>query len=303
MRKDERKDYALKKFRLGIITDEVSQDLDEVIELAHRYRLETLELRSVNDRGIHTFSDEEIRQVKAKVEAAGLTVCALSAPIFKCELDQPKEIAQHFEIAQRSISIAQQLGAKFVRGFSFWAKEPFEQAKPLVVEQIRKMGQLFEEAGLTFVLEFDPSVYASNGRKVRALLDEVNSPNVMALFDPGNDLWDPDGEVPYPDGYEYLKGKIAHIHLKDAVRKGDEIEGVAIGSGEVDYASLFARLVEDGYDGYLIVETHYRLTSKLTEEQLKRPSGNSFSVGGKEATEECLEVMYEKFGEYLPERV
>lgn len=293
----------LKKFKLGIITDEVSQDLDEVIELAKRYGLETLELRSVNDRGIHLHSDEEIEQIALKVKSAGLTVCALSAPIFKCDLDQPSEIEQHFAIASRSIDIARRLGAKFVRGFSFWAKEPFEQALPLVVEQLRKMAKLFEEAGLTFVLEFDPSVYASNGRKVRALLDQINSPNVQALFDPGNDLWDPDGEVPYPDGYEHLKGKIAHIHLKDAIRKGDEIEGVAIGNGEVDYASLFKRLVDDQYDGYLIVETHYRLKSKLTEEQLKRPSGNSFSLGGKEATEECLDVMFEKFGEYLPERV
>lgn len=293
----------LKKFKLGIITDEVSQNLDEVIELAQRYRLETLELRSVNDRGIHLFSDDEIDAVKAKVEAAGLTVCALSAPIFKCDLDKPEEIEQHFAIAARAIEVAHRLGAKFVRGFSFWAKEPFEQALPLIVEQLRKMARLFEEAGLTFVLEFDPSVYASNGRKVRILIDQVGSPNVQALFDPGNDLWDPDGEVPYPDGYEHLKGKIAHIHLKDAVRKGSEIEGVAIGSGEVDYASLFRRLVEDEYDGYLIVETHYRLTSKLTEEQLKRPSGSSFSIGGKEATEECLDIMYEKFAEYMPEGV
>lgn len=289
----------MRKFRLGIITDEVSQDLDEVIELARKFSLDTLELRSVNDKGIHLHDDAEIDRIKAKVEVAGLSVCALSVPIFKCDLDQPEEIEEHFRIARRSIEVAKRLGAGIVRGFSFWAKMPFEQAVPQVVEQLRRMARLFEEAGLTFALEFDPSVYASNGRKVRVLIDQVNSPNVKALYDPGNDLWDPDGEVPYPDGYEHLKGRIAHIHLKDAVRKGGEIEGVAIGNGEVDYKGLFQRLVDDKYDGFLVVETHYRLKSKLTEEQLKRPSGNSFSLGGKEASEECLTAMLRNFAPFL----
>jgi len=289
----------MRNFRLGIITDEVSQNIEEAIELARAFSLDALELRSVNDKAVHLLSDGEIEAIKAKIDAAGLTVCGLSAPIFKCHLDRPEEIEEHFRIARRCIEVAGKLGARIVRGFSFWAKQPFAEAEDRVAEQLRRMAQLFGDAGLTFALEFDPSVYASNARKVRRLIDAVNSPHMLALYDPGNDLWDPDGEIPFPDGYEHLKGKIAHIHLKDAIRKGDEVEGVAIGTGEVDYRGLLERLLQDGYDGFLVVETHYRLASKLTEEQLKRPSGNTFSLGGKEASEQCLKVMFDKFAELL----
>ncbi|CAG7619017.1 sugar phosphate isomerase/epimerase family protein [Paenibacillus allorhizosphaerae] len=281
----------MRAFKLGIITDEVSQDLDEVIAFAKAYRLDTIEIRSIFDKPAHTLSDAEIEQIRQRTDAEGMNVCALSAPIFKCDLDNAEELAQQFAIAQRCIEVAKKLGAGMIRGFSFWAKKPFEEAEPAIVEQLRKMARLMEANGLLLMLEFDPSVYASNAQKTRRLIDQVNEPNLRALYDPGNDLWDPKQEKPFPDGYEYLKGTIAHIHLKDAVRTAEGPEGVAIGRGEVDYEGLFQRLRDDGYDGYLIVETHYRLTSKLTEEQLKRPSGSSFSIGGKEASEECMESL------------
>ncbi|MCY9697093.1 apurinic/apyrimidinic endonuclease family protein [Paenibacillus alginolyticus] len=86
---------------------------------------------------------------------------------------------------------------------------------------------------------------------------------MKALYDPGNDMWDPDAGI----------------------------EAVAIGSGRVDYRGLFQRLLDNGYDDYLVVETHYRLHTALTEEQLKRPMGASFSDGGKEASEQCVRSL------------
>ncbi|UUZ86182.1 sugar phosphate isomerase/epimerase [Paenibacillus sp. P26] len=278
----------MRSFRLGIVTDEVSQDLQEATRFAHQYGLEALELRSVNDKSLHQLDDEAIDGIASLVRRSGLSICALSAPIFKCELDDPTEVERHIVLAHRYIDIAGRLDARLIRGFSFWAKSPFEEALPGIVRRLKRIAPSFEQAGLTFVLEFDPSVYASNARKVRRIIDEVDSPAVQALYDPGNDLWDPDGELPYPDGYEFLKGRIRHIHLKDAVKTEAGVEAIAIGRGQVDYEGLFQRLAEDRYEGFLVVETHYRLRSKLTEERLKRPMGLSFSDGGREASEECV---------------
>jgi len=283
----------MSRFRLGIITDEVSQDLREAIAFARQFGLQALELRSVNNKLLHQMDDAEIEEIRSLIADSGLALCGLSAPIFKCELDQEAEVESHIALARQYIAIAQRLNVSLIRGFSFWARAPFEEALPGIVRQIQRIAPLFEEAGLTFVLEFDPSVYASNARKVARLIDEVASPAVKALYDPGNDLWDPDGENPYPDGYDYLQERIRHIHLKDAVKTDTGIEAVAIGSGLVDYRGLFQRLMSTGYDGYLVVETHYRLHSTLTEEQLKRPMGASFSDGGKEASEQCMHSLLE----------
>lgn len=278
----------MKRFRLGILTDEVSQDLQEVITFAEQFGLQALELRSVNDMPLHQLDDGVIGEIKSLTERSGLTVCALSAPIFKCELDDAVEVERNIALAQRYIAIAKRLNVSLIRGFSFWARSPFEEALPRIVEQIKRIAPYFEQAGITFVLEFDPSVYASNARKVGLIVNEVASPFVKALYDPGNDMWDPDGELPYPDGYDFLKPNIRHIHLKDAIKSEAGVEAVAIGRGQVDYKALFQRLAEDQYEGYVVVETHYRLHSKLTEDQLKRPMGKSFSYGGKEASEECV---------------
>lgn len=281
----------MRKFKLGVITDEVSQDLNVVLAFAQKYQLDTLEIRSIMDKPVHQLSDEQLIAIREQTVAAGLHICALSSPIFKCDLDNEEELREHYQIIEQCARTAKLLGASMIRGFSFWAKGSFEDHKHMIAMHIREAARKLQAEGLTFVLEFDPSVYATNSRTVAELIQLVNADNVRALYDPGNAIWDPEQEVPYPDGFYYVRDKIAHIHLKDAVRHADGPIGVAIGKGEVDYKGLFQQLADDGYDGYLILETHYRLTSLLTEEQLKRPSGQGFSAGGLEASEECIEAL------------
>ena len=55
----------------------------------------------------------------------------------------------------------------------------------------------------------------------------------------------------------------------------------------------FRALAEDGYDGYVVMETHYRKKGTLSEELLKRPGGAAFSADGYEPTAECLENLRE----------
>ncbi|ULL18171.1 hypothetical protein DVH26_29135 [Paenibacillus sp. H1-7] len=291
-------------FQLGIMTDEVSQHIEDAIRLAHEFGLTALELRSVDGLQLHLLEPQRLEQIGEQIRKAGLAVCALSTPVFKCELDDPEEVKRSKEILLQDLRIANLLGAGILRGFSFWAKAdvPFADAFPRIVRELQSIAPLLEEAKVVFALEFDPAVYATNGAKVARIVEAVGSPWIRALYDPGNDMWDPDGEVPYPDGYEHLKPYMCHIHLKDAVRSGEEVEAVAVGTGQVDYRRLFARLEEDRYAGYCIVETHYRLRSKLTEEQLKRPSGHLFSEGGEEASRQCLQSLFGLLGELFHEK-
>ena len=56
--------------------------------------------------------------------------------------------------------------------------------------------------------------------------------------------------VPWPVAYDALAGRIRHVHLKDQVGA----QPVPFGTGEIDIAGLLARLVEDGYEGDVVVE-------------------------------------------------
>ena len=65
-------------------------------------------------------------------------------------------------------------------------------------------------------------------------------------------------------------------------------ECLAIGSGIVGYEQVFRRLIADGYDGAVMLEPHYKIGAKLTEEQYKRPGGSAFSDGGLLSGEESI---------------
>lgn len=92
------------------------------------------------------------------------------------------------------------------------------------------------------------------------------------------------------DGYRYVRKWIIHVHIKDGVRRGRETkpEWTLVGEGEVAYKEQFKALKEDGYEGYLSLETHRRPKRKLPEEIVMRPGGKEFSYGAEEASEICM---------------
>ena len=94
------------------------------------------------------------------------------------------------------------------------------------------------------------------GAEIARVIKAVNSPALKAVWDPGNAFCA--HEAPYPDGYEACKDHIVHVHVKDAVREGDNVKFVRIGDGEIDYEGHFKALKADGYAGYLSLETHFK---------------------------------------------
>ena len=275
-------------FKLSLITDEVSQDFRQAVQLAAKYQLDAVEIRSVYERGPFEFTPEDIKQIKAIADDAGLGICSISSPFYKCSLDNPGEKKAHLESLKKCVDYAGILGCKIIRGFTFWAEDPFEKRFSDICAEFEEPAKLLENTGVTLALEFDPSTYATNGKKVARIVDAVNSPCIKILWDPGNDIWDPDCETPYPEGYSLVKNNIAHIHLKDAVKSSGTAEGVAMCTGEVDYEGQFKALINDRYSGYMSLETHYRPKTGLSEELLKMPKGSDFSAFGYESSEECL---------------
>jgi sugar phosphate isomerase/epimerase len=276
-------------FKKGVITDEISQDFQVAAELAMKYNLDALEIRSVWEKGPHELNEEDIDKIDKIARNSGLIIPAISSPFFKCDIDNTDEIKTHMNILEKSINLAQKVGAKYIRGFTFWSKGGFEENLDKIISKFEEPLKILEREDLTLVLEFDPSVFATNAAKLAKVICGIGSERVKGLWDPGNDIYEPDGEVPYPDGYKIIKPYMVHMHLKDAVKLPDgKITGVPIGEGQVDYRGHFKRLIEDGYEGYIMLETHYRPRHDISEELMALPKGSAFSYMGYEATEECL---------------
>lgn len=280
-------------FKKAVITDEITQDFDLALEIALKYGLDGVELRSVEELGPFEWTDELVHKMKSRVDMAGLEICCISSPFFKCELRDKEEIAKQYESLRRCVQHAKILDTKLIRGFTFWDKGDFEERLPEIVEQFSEVIKILDEADMIMVLENDPGVYAGNAVRVAKVVDAIASPRVQALWDPGNSLYDPDSESPYPHGYEIIKDKMVHVHLKDSAMIEGKPMGVPVSKGDVDFEGQFRRLIQDGYEGYVSLETHYRPAHLISKELLKMPKGSAFSHGGQEATEESL-ILWEQ---------
>jgi L-ribulose-5-phosphate 3-epimerase len=276
-------------FKKGVITDEISQDFKIAVGLALKYKLDGVEIRSVWEKGPHELDLKDIKEIKNILSDTDLDVCGISSPFFKCDIDNENEISQNIEILKKSIELAKCLGTDLVRGFTFWSKGSFEENIDKIVSKFEKPLEIIQKENIKLVLEFDPGVFATNAKKLVRIIEEIESPYIMGLWDPGNDIYDPDGEIPFPDGYEIIKPYMLHMHLKDAKKlPNGEIVGTPIGEGQVDYKGQFKELIKNGYDGYVVLETHYRTNHDIGEELLSLPKGSKFSHHGYKATEECL---------------
>lgn len=270
-------------FKLGVITDEVSQDIFEAAEFASLHELDCLEVRSVNGHGPFEYTEEDIEDIISASTAYALPVCAISAPLFKCNFTDPDAVKEHLHKLELCAVAAKRVGADIIRGFDFWDENIPLEARAAAYDGV---AGICEQYGVICVIESDPAVHSNTPHKLAPLVEKINEPCVKALFDPGNEIW-VTGKTS-KDAYDILASHIAHVHIKDGTVTENGPEAVKIGTGLADFETIFKKLISGGYTGAVVLETHYRKKNELTEEQLKLPGGSAFSDGAKEASEESI---------------
>jgi L-ribulose-5-phosphate 3-epimerase len=276
-------------FKLGVITDEISPDLDRALEFMAGYSLSYCELRTINGKNIMSMSQPELERAKQIIEKRGFRVSDIASPIYKWNLpEMPAQAtekrdtfnAQFTEqdaedVLNKSFEIARLFGTEKVRIFSYWrVKEP-DKAYPHVVERLKKAAALAERNKILLVLENEPSCNVATGAELGRILREINSPWLRGNWDPGNAATL--NEIPYPDGYNHVRGLFRHMHVKDAARdpQTGKWRWRPVGGGVIDFHGQFEALIKDGYNGTMSLETHYR-----------RPDGNKM-----ESTRESLDGL------------
>jgi sugar phosphate isomerase/epimerase len=265
--------------RLCVITDEISQDLAHALDVCAEEGVSTVELRAVGGANIVSHDDGSLEKIGAMLDRRGFCVGAIASPFFKCHLrgEGAPEGATHFappasreeqwEILERSFEVARLFGARIVRSFSFWRVPDPSGVRDEVAGVISEAARRTDEAGLTLGLENEHACNVATGAEARWVLDRAASPALGVIWDPGNEA--AMGSEPFPGGYEQVRGRVVHVHLKDM-----DVDGnwTRMGAGVIDYAGQFRALARDGYDGFLSLETHYELpkggAEKATRESL-----------------------------------
>lgn len=275
--------------KLAFITDEATQDFPEAVELAISCGMQGMELRSMNDMPIDAVAPALLREWKRRLDEEGLSVCNLASSFYKCGIGEG--LQEEMEKLSRLCDAADILGCETIRGFAFFAPESGKVPPEDLAPFFERPGRLLRERGKRLLLEADPGVNTTNHAALADLLAFLDKRVFGAIYDPGNDVYDPLGENPFPEGYEAIRAWLFHVHVKDAVLSEGTPLCVEPGTGLVDYGGLLYALVQDGYDGWLSLEPHYRKNAVLTEEQMRIPQGKEFSRGGREALQESAAAL------------
>ncbi len=272
-------------FKLGIITDEVSQDFEEALKFAKEYNLECVELRSAWEKNPFQYTDEDFNKIACLLKKHNMPLVCISSPFYKCSYNDERTKAEHIEGLKRLIAYKDLLGFSMIRCFDFIREDgvTLEDIK----EAFKKPVELCEKAGITLVLESEPSANSYNCKATAETVKYINSPVLRALYEPGNNIYSDTDEVPYPDGYNAVKDVFCHVHIKDAIRENGETVGVAIGSGAVDYEGMMKEFISSGFDGAVVFEPHYK-PGGMSEELLRNPQGSAISAFGDIASRECI---------------
>jgi len=277
--------------RLGVITDEVSQDFREALEFAKKFELNCVELRSAWEKGPFDYAHEDIIKLKKLSDEYSIPITAVSSPMFKCDYNA-ENIAKHKESLKKLLEYTCILGADKIRCFDFFKDD--NVTREMIIEAFQMPYELCEKAGVTIAIESEPTTNSCCCKDIAELVNAFNKPYFKALYDPGNNIYCTE-EIPYPDGFEFIKDVFCHVHIKDAVRTPDGTIGECVGKGSVNYEGLFKRLHTIGYDGDIMLETHYRIpgTVKIDDATLANPKGSAISENGYEASCICMEQLKE----------
>jgi sugar phosphate isomerase/epimerase len=282
-------------FKLSFITDEATQSIDTAIALAKAYQLDGLELRSIDNKSIDKLNDEILHEYHHKIKEAGLKVPCIAGSFLKIDLQNTDFLKDEYEKFLRLIKIAQIFEAPYIRGFTGLYNDNIGKLSAKNIAQyFDACTGALEETGIKLLLEADPHVNTPNHKSIASILEYLSEEHYAAIYDPGNSLYSPSEESPFPQAYEALADKIKHVHIKDVVvSENGEPHCVLVGSGQIPYTTLLQRLKNDGYSGYLSLEPHYRNTHELSDEQMLHPKGSKFSEGGLSVMEDNIKSIKE----------
>jgi L-ribulose-5-phosphate 3-epimerase len=258
-------------WKLGIITDEITENLSQALEFINHYDLDCCELREMWKKNLMNLSQAELKRAKALIQKHHLKVSQIGSPVFKYNLPEMPARAENERsfgasfsdrdtdrLLAKSFRLAKFFGASKVRVFSYYRVKDPEKAYPYVRDRLAKAAQSAGENGILLTLENEFECNIGTGKELGRLLRDINSPHLRGNWDGGNAAIL--GEVPYPDGYEAVRGLFEHLHVKD-VRKNartGKLEWAPVGGGFIDWKGQFEALRRDRYNNTLSLETHYR---------------------------------------------
>lgn len=260
----------MKQPQIYAFADEASPIIDKQIIAMRRNGLQGLEIRNVDGESVAAISLDKAREVRAKMDAAGLKVWSIGSPIGKIDIEKD-DFNAHMDTLRHVIEVAKILGAENIRMFSFYipaGKNPADY-RAEVLRRLHIMADAAEGTGVTLCHENEKGIYGDMANRCLEILEA--EPRIAGVFDPANfvqcgqDTW---------EAWKLLGSKIKYMHIKDALFKDNSV--VPAGKGDGQVGKILKAFLENGGE-CLTVEPHLTVFDAL--KTLER-EGEKSRVGG-----------------------
>ena len=235
----------------------------DIYTMAKDFKFDGIEIRGLGENiyavSAPPFTAGQIDKTIAKLASLHLSIPCLSTGRslkFRDEREQVvKEIGEYLRLAEK-------LSAPYIRLLAdLDGPVTGEVDDDYVAEVLLQLADMAKGTGVTLLCETN-GVYADT-RRLRALLDKVNRPEIAALWDMHHP-YRYFGEAPQTT-VDNLGGYIRHVHTKDSVMVDGKVQYRMMGEGDLPITEMLDALASIGYEGYVSLEWVKRWAPDLTD--------------------------------------
>ncbi|HIE43926.1 MAG TPA: sugar phosphate isomerase/epimerase [Candidatus Omnitrophica bacterium] len=239
------------------ISDEAGKSIEVQINAHKELGWNYMEIRNVDGENLTLMDDAKFEEIYRKVTSAGMKVSCFAS----CLANWSRPISNNFQVdlneLKQAIPRMQKFGTEFIRIMS-WPndeKNPWkeERWRDEAIRRIRELAKIAEDGGITMVHENCAGWAGESPENTLEMLDRVNSPALKLVYDTGNVI--DHNQDPW-DFYSKVKEHIVYVHIKDAIREGDEFKPTYCGEGQGMVKEIIADLKKSNYQGGLSIEPH-----------------------------------------------
>lgn len=236
--------------KISGFADEIAQELDVQIEAVSRLGIQYIEMRGVDGNNLIYHPDAKVKEIKQKLEDAGIKLSALGSPLGKIGIEDPFE--PHFEEFKRACEIAHRMDTKNIRMFSFYIPEGKEKEyKGKVFDRLGRFADYAGRNDIVLLHENEKGIYGAKAPECLEIMKKLGSDHFRAIFDFANFVQCGQDTL---EAYDLLKDYVDYIHVKDARKENGTVVPVGYGDGNVE--AILKKLFASGFDGFISLEPH-----------------------------------------------
>lgn len=211
------------RFRLVAFADEAAPDLAGQIEAMQENGVELLEIRGVDGQNIDGISATKAKVIRKMLGFSGLAVWSLGSPFGKIGIND--DFAPHLDSFKHSLELADILGAKHIRLFSFYGTSDIDP----VLERLNAFIEAAKGTDIVLCHENEKGIYGDTAAKCLEIHKAL--PQLRAVFDPANFIQCGQDTI---EAWEQLSPYVEYMHIKDALPDGSVVPA-GKGAGELPY--------------------------------------------------------------------